>query len=300
MFRDNCPLHVFSKTKDGYITFYSARDCLFYLTLYSVLSVKYKIKVSSFCIMPNHIHSQEMSDSEKLFIKFHGELNSTFAREYNKRHRRGGPLFLKPFGYAAKPVGKKIRENISYIANNPVVGGLCPDPLAYRWSLLSYYDNPSPFSSKIHIDKASAGMRKALKMCDYYIERKLPLDYTRQELLFSALCKSERNQLIDYIISKYNCIDYQIISSYFGGGFENALLAIRANSGSEYDIPEDYDDYSIYSKMVGIVHGLGYDMSTFCPETLTENERVKLISYLSATGGKQRQIMKFLHFPPGA
>ena len=290
----NIPHHVYTKGVGGNIVFYSTEDCLFYLTLYSCLARKYKMKVRGFTIMPNHTHANEEARGLRSFRAFHDELTSKFTVGYNQRHRRQGPLFGTPFGFAAKTVAKKIRDNLCYIANNAAVGKLEPDILSYRWNLLPYYDNNHPFSEKIVLSRASRPLRRAVELVQYFRSRNLPLGYIRQEQIMGSLNADERKQITDYIIAQYNFLDYKAMGAYYNQSFEQAVVSFRANSGSEYDIPEDYENYGNYARMIHLAEKRGIDLSRW--NAAEEDPRTvnKLVNLFREYRFPEHQIDRFL------
>ena len=294
VYRDGFPHHVYSKGINGNVVFYAVEDRIFYLTLYACLARKYGITVRGFTIMPNHTHSDEEARREKVFRSFHDELNSKFTVGYNRQHNRQGPLLKAPFGFAAKTVGKKIRDNLCYIANNPVVGKVVSDVMSYRWSLLPYYNNDHPFSEKIVLSRSSRAVRRAVKLVNYFRSSELPLDYLRQELIMGSLNAEEREQITDRIISQYNCLDYNAMSAFYGGSFLRAVETFRANSGSEYDVPEDYENYGYYAQMIRLAEKRGIDLSQWNPAK--EDPRVirSLLNLFREYGFPSRQIDRFL------
>ena len=294
VYRDGFPHHVYSKGIDGNIVFYATEDCIFYLTLFSCLARKYRMTVRGFTIMPNHTHSDEEAKNEKSFRAFHDELNSKFTVGYNRRHNRQGPLLKAPFGFAAKTVGKKIRDNLCYIANNPVVGRLTLDVMSYRWSLIPYFNNDHPFSEKIVLSRSSRALRRAVKMVNYFRSRELPLDYLRQELIMGSLNAGERKQITDRIISQYNCLDFAAMSAFYGGSFLRAVETFRANSGSEHDIPEDYENYGCYAQMIRLAEKIGFDLSRWNPAKEDPRDVNKLVNCFREYGFPSRQIDRFL------
>ena len=300
VYRDGFPHHVYTKGINGNVIFYATEDCIFYLTLYSCLARKYRMTVRGFTIMPNHTHSDEEAGSLKAFRSFHDELNSKFTVGYNQGHGRRGPLLITPFGFAAKTVGKKIRDNLCYLANNAVVGKLVPDVMSYRWSLLPYYNNDHPFSEKIVLSRSSRALRRAVKMVRYFRSRELPLDYIRQGLIMRPLNPKERKQITDLIIAQYNFLDYAAMMSFYGDSFQRAIESFRANSGSENDIPEDYENYGYYAQMIRLSEKRGIDLSHWDPEK--EDPRVlrQLVSLFREYGIPPRPINRFLHQCPVA
>ena len=298
-YRDGCTHHVYCKAVDGNVIFYSLQDCIFYLTLYYHLAKKYGIVTRAFSIMPNHVHSNEQAPSETAFFEFHKALNRDFTQTYNEEHHRTGPLFMKPFGFAPKTVGKRIRENIAYIVNNAVAGNLAKDIDQYKWNLMAYRCSSYPFSAKIVLRKASRRLRKSVKMLQYYYDKGMPLSYNRQRVLFKNLTSKEIAQLTDLIISLHNCLNFDAIARLYNGNVDNAILSARTHSGSEHDIPEDFEDYSAYQSMMRIAVEYGVDLKTCNFETMPSKDLRKLFVILSRLGFPQKQIQKFLHLTRG-
>ena len=296
-YRDGQTHHVYSKAVDGNIIFYSIHDCIYYLTLYYHLARHYGIQILAFSIMPNHIHSNEKAPSRDNFVLFHCRIASEFSRKYNVRHKRKGPLFMRSFGFAPKTVGKKVRDNISYIVNNPVVGKISKSIDGYRWNLMAYRDTDHPFSEKTRLDKASFRLRRSLSMLKYYFENGIPLDYTCQRILYKGLSKKESAQLTDRIVSIHNFLDYKAIAQYYQGDIEKAVIAISANSGSEYDIQEDYEDYRAYNEMLKLARDCGVDLASCNFEEWAKEDLAKIIWHFNHAGFQPKQIRKFLQLP---
>ena len=295
IYRDGFPHHTYTRATNGFIVFYSAEDCIYYLTLYGCLARRYKIRTLAFNIMPNHTHSEEEARDKASFLLFHDELNALFTQEYNRQHHRTGPLWDSPFGYATKTVAKRIRDTTCYIANNPVAGKLVKDILSSRWSLLPYYKNNHPFSEKIVLRHASRPLRRAVDLVNHFRRRNHPLTYLRQSLIFKGLQEEERNQVIDRILSLYNFLDYKAMLAYYGGSFEQACLSFRTHSGSDHDIPDDYDDYSVYIQMMGILKRRGVNLEDCNFEKLPAAQIRKWTSLFREFGFRPKQIDRFLH-----
>ena len=297
-YRDGAVHHVYCRALDGNVIFYSKQDCIFYLTLYYHLAKRYGIQTLAFSIMPNHLHSGERAPSKEQFTLFHCRLMTDFCKGYNDWHKRSGSLFQKSFGYAAKTVGKKVRDCISYVFNNPVVGKLCKRIEDYRWNLLAYRDNDHPFSEKIRLNKASFRFRNALSKLQFFFDRGIPLNPALQRQLFKGLSKKESAQLTDRIIFMHNCLDFQAIEEQYQGNMEIAIMTINANSGSEHDIPEDYENYLMYVQMMSYVQESGVDLTTCNFEAWPQEELAGMARMLSRAGFPSTQIRKFLHLPP--
>lgn len=294
-FKSGFPHHIYTRAKNGFIIFYSLEDCIFYLTLYFTLAQKYDIEVLAFDIMPNHTHSNERARTWKNFIIFHSTLEAWFVASYNREHNRKGPLFQSSFGYAPKVVAKRIKDNLCYIANNEVVGKMKGSVLESRWNMLAYYRNDHPFSEKLVIRRSSWEMKKAIKLVKSFRASMLPLTYQRQRLIFRRLSPIERLQMIDFIVSSYNSVNYTAVASYFNGIMDKAILVMESNSGSEHDIPEDFENYGLYLRMMKICQDNGIDLHTINFENYSEEELNNVALMLKPSGAPLKQIYKFLH-----
>ena len=293
-YKEAYPSHVYCKGAGGNVIFYSTSDCIYYITLYYCLAREHHIRTDAFSIMPNHTHSQQNAERRSDFISFNRDLSSQFTRGYNKQHCRCGELFQKPFGSAPKVGEKYIRNNLSYINNNGASGKLSKGVIDYRWNLMAYHGTDHPFSEKIVPNRASRRMRWSIKYIDRMRVDNRPLDYRLQEMLFKGLNRKEGKQLLDYIISKYNFLDYDSILRHYGT-FENALLAMDANTGSEHDIKEDWEDFSEYRDMMEASRKAGFSMDRINFKLLDKEELLNLVILLSGLTKDKKKIYRFLH-----
>ena len=294
-YKEGVPQHVYFRGRGGGIIFYCLQDCIFYLTLYTCLAEKHGIITTAFTLMPNHSHAQQNAASRESFIAFNSEFSSTCTLEYNKWHNRRGELFDKPFGSSSKPTGKLVKSNLSYICNNGAEGKLSNGILDYRWNLMAYFEDTSPFSEKIRRDRVSKRLRDSLKMVDFCRNAGKPLGYNTQALIFRRLDQKERKQLIDYILTKYNPVDYGGIELVFGS-FEKALAGMEANCGAEHDLKEDWDDYSVYARLGAAVAKRGIQLQGINFEGMDPIMLADLRSFLKqTTNATEKQLDKYLH-----
>lgn len=289
IYAEEVPQHVYARGKEGEFIFYNVMDSVYFITLYCCRAPKYGIRTSAFSLMPNHIHSQQFARSRKSFILFNQEMLAEFATGYNKWHKHTGRLF-DTFGSVPKHVGKTIRNNIAYINNNGPVGRLAPDVLGYKWNLLACFKIKEECNGT-----ASKHYKRSLKAVDYYRNHHLPLSYELQERLYRHLSADEKNDLVDYILCKYNVVDLSLMVQYYDS-FETAIIAMDANSGSEPEMREDWDDYSVYREMLRTVSAKGYDTRHINFETLSPGELADLAGELSTIPKATfRQVRRFLH-----
>ena len=138
-------------------------------------------------------------------------------------------------------------------------------------------------------------MKRALAKVKYFREKDLPLTYARQRTVMKGLDEKERQQILDFIISRYNGLNYVAMESFYQDSFQQACLSFRANSGSEHDIPEDYEDYRNYTKMIRLMDKLGIDLTQEYCEALDIATVHKLTRRFQSYGFPARQIRRLLH-----
>ena len=177
-----------------------------------------------------------------------------YARSFNERCHRTGCLFDTPFGSVPKFSAKKARTNLIYVWNNPVERQLANKAEDYRWTFMAYAVSDHPFSQKLVVRDSRWPMQKAIKEVREWSKTGKPMIYNQLKRLFGQLTPEESHQLIDFIITSYNVIDYKAAIQYFNS-YEDMLSAVHSTTGSEYDLNEVFigktDAY--YSKMTSVI-----------------------------------------------
>ena len=117
--------------------------------------------------------------------------------------------------------------------------------------------------------------------------------------LFTRLDNVEHQQLVDYIITVYNCIDHAAASHYFGG-YKNMVIAVNTAKGGEYEMKEEFTGNSdiVYSKMSKYLleNRLMGNVDELLLLDVVRREALKkrLVCNTDAT---LRQAAKYLHLP---
>lgn len=289
--------HTYQRTVSGFNVFYEVEDYLVYYTIFSVMSVRYGITVYGLCLMIDHLHSLVSASDASDFSKFMSNVTIQFVKEFNKARRRTGALFSEYFGSAPKPGMKLLRTAIAYLFNNPVERFLCRYAQQYRWNFLAYAVSDHPFSEPIVLRTASRKLRNAIKEVDGTAARNTHLTYVQLKRLLKGLERKERNQLIDYIIVRYNVIRYDILTTKCYDGYENMLTAINSNTGSEYDIQEQKWSRSDteYRELYQHVHSCGYDDAGDIISLDTDTKLTLMMDMMRKTRASKLQICKYLH-----
>ena len=149
--------------------------------------------------------------------RFMSNVNIQFVKEYNSEYGRKGRLFER-FGSAPKKGLKLLRTAIAYLYNNPVEKRLCRYAQDFRWNFLKY---GQPGRRITPVSRYGSSLRRAVKEIDYAVAANHPLRYKMLHRLMDGLRTDEKKILTD-------CY----------GGWDNVLMAINSNAGSEYSINE--------------------------------------------------------------
>lgn len=245
-------VHTYKITTNANILFYRLEDRLTMFTIMSVTASKTKMTVGGVCLMFTHIHEILFPKDRAHMISFESECISKFARSYNADTGHTGSVFMSPFGWSCKSSSKDSRSSTIYLFNNPVEKGLCSRALEDRWNFLAYYQNPHPFSKPLVKHNASFHLRRACSQVDMFFNKGNYLNQATVRRLFSKITDlEEREQLTDYIIAKYNFINYDMLIRQFGS-YDKLVVACDSTTGSEFDVGEVFDRTSDvpYRKMI--------------------------------------------------
>lgn len=289
--------HTYQRSVSGFNIFYEVEDYLVYYTIFSVMSRRYGMVVYGLCLMIDHIHTLTSTSSCKTFSKFMSNVAIQFVKEYNRYHNRVGPLFSECFGSAPKAGLKLLRTAIAYLFNNPVERLLCKRAQEYRWNFLAYAASDNPFSDPLVLKKASRRLRRALKEVDGTLKRNEYMTYVQLKRMFVGMDAREKNQLIDYIIVRYNIIRYDDLTTKCYDGYENMLMAINSNAGSEYEVQELRYGRSDaeYRYLYKYVHEKGFKDAGEVISLPSDSKFKLMVDMMNETSVSKLQICKFLH-----
>jgi len=100
-----------------------------------------RIKIYSYCLMPNHFHFLVKQTKDKGIEKTFSNIQNSFARYFNLKNKRAGPLFQSRFR-AHRIERDEVYLHVSrYIHLNPATGYLVePSQLiSFKWSSFQEY-----------------------------------------------------------------------------------------------------------------------------------------------------------------
>ena len=287
--------HIYRRSCDGGLLFYSVHDRLVYFSIVSVVARKYQIDVMGLCLMVDHIHELVRAAHEQDRICYERETHAWFAKAWNASCGRKGPVF-ETYGSALKQREKQLRTAFAYLANNGPERKLTKRAEDYQWNFLAYAVSDHPFSSPLSSGRPSAHLRWAIEYVDSLARTGRPLTYPLLGHLFDGLSEKEQFQLTDRIICAYNVIDYQASIRLYGS-YESMLLAVNSNTGAEYDIKESFCGVSDrdYGPMFSVMEKQ-YPSNPKAFLAMDTAHRQQLFPVLrEASYARSGQIAKFLH-----
>ncbi len=293
--------HVCQQTVGGVLVFYTVNDFLVFFTIFCTVARRYGVKVLSLCPMVDHIHNVVVVDRDLQLASFVQLYTRLFAREWNESRGRKGSLFKHRYMSSVKLGNKQVKTTVNYSYNNPVERKLVERAEDYRWNFLRYARNAHPYSVPVNEENKSNLFRGILREMRTTYEGGGHLCYQQLERWGRKLDQNAMQQIADYAISLWNVIDYGEVISYYGD-YDALLRSMHDNTGSDYDIKEDRNQYSdaVYAECSRILLKEGWVKDLFQLPLLPIERKEQLARLLhNRTTARPRQIEKYLHLPPG-
>ncbi len=290
--------HVCQQTVNGVLVFYSASDFLVFFTIYCTVARSLGIKVLALCPMVDHAHNVIVVRDEATMSRFVQQYTHLFSREWNTSRGRKGPLFKHRYMSSVKFGNKQVKTTINYNNNNPVERKLVEKSEEYRWNFLRYAKESHPFSEPFLLSEKSTMFRNILKEIKHIHAGEGYLRYCQLERWKKSLTPRDMQQLADYIIRLWNVIDYKEVISYYGD-YETMLRSFHDNTGSDYDIKEDRNNYSdaVYQDCTKLLMKEGVISHPGEVPSLPLEKKRELAEMLHyRTNARPRQIEKYLHW----
>jgi putative transposase len=97
------------------------------------------VKIIAWCLMPTHFHLivQQLVDSG--ISEFMGNIQNCYAKYFNIKHKRKGPLWVGPFKNIIIKTNEQLLHMTRYLHLNPVTAGLIDDMEEWEYSSYKEY-----------------------------------------------------------------------------------------------------------------------------------------------------------------
>lgn len=96
------------------------------------------VEILAYCLMPNHFHLILKQKTDGGVSRYMQQCLNSYARAYNTRYHRVGPLFQGRFSAVSIDNDEQFLQVTRYVHLNPFVAKLSPSP-EYPWSSYASY-----------------------------------------------------------------------------------------------------------------------------------------------------------------
>ena len=130
--------HVMSRGTNQWNVFLDELDRRRFLSLLAQACDRYGVEVVAFCLMGNHFHLILYCRDGELSSALR-DLKSVYARRFNQRHRRSGPLYRERFRSKLVADDTYLLSAVRYVHRNPLELDATADLGTYVWSSHGIY-----------------------------------------------------------------------------------------------------------------------------------------------------------------
>lgn len=127
--------HLYNRGAHKSVIFFERENYLYFLGRMKFYSNKYRIKILSYCLMPNHFHLFLKQTTDEFSISlFISSLLNSYVKSINNKYEHSGTLF------ESKTKSKQIEDEtyfiwvIKYILENPVKANLAENIIDWEFS----------------------------------------------------------------------------------------------------------------------------------------------------------------------
>lgn len=121
VFAPNYHYHIFNRGSEKRTIFQSSSDYNNFLNRVEEGLNKYPMSLLCFCLLPNHFHFLLKPDSEVSIVKFMNSLQLGYAKYFNTKYERVGPLFQGRFKAKLIESEEYLLQLSKYIHCNPAI-----------------------------------------------------------------------------------------------------------------------------------------------------------------------------------
>jgi len=131
---DNAVYHIITRGNQKQRVFMESTDYSTYLGLLSIYRKRYRLKLYSWCLMPNHVHLVVEIVRKKHLSKFMAGLNRAYTAYFNIKYGKVGHLWQGRFKSKVLYKDKYLLDCINYIELNPVRASITKEAFDYKYS----------------------------------------------------------------------------------------------------------------------------------------------------------------------
>ena len=136
---DGCYAHIISRSIEKRRVFENDRDFQFFRQLVLKGKAEHGFLVYNYCLMHTHYHMAVRIGSVEEFSIGMNRIKWDYTREYNRRHKRRGPLWQNRYKSLLIEDEGYLHACGVYIENNPIRAGLVKDAVEWEYSSGRHY-----------------------------------------------------------------------------------------------------------------------------------------------------------------
>jgi len=125
--------HVMNRGRRGESVFLDKQDYSMFVELLKEVVDMYKVRVSAYCLIPNHYHLLLQTPGGDL-ARCMRHLNGIYTQRFNRAHHCDGQLFRGRYKSILVDADSYLLELVRYIHRNPLEAGLVKELNQYTWS----------------------------------------------------------------------------------------------------------------------------------------------------------------------
>lgn len=178
--------------------FFDNQDRYKFLKCVKEFKFKYKIKIGTFCLMPNHIHLLMQGEDEDI-SGFFRSMQISYATYFNKKYDRVGHLFQNRFKNKIVQDLEYLKNVVKYIHYNPEKANIAR-ATDYQWSSYKeFFKNDTWIDKKMVLEYYDSDEEKALKIFEEQHKSELSNYYTNypEYEIIEKLTDEEVKNIID-------------------------------------------------------------------------------------------------------
>lgn len=125
--------HVMNRGRRGENIFSMDSDYQLFLSLLKETSEMFELRISAYCLMPNHYHLLVQTPSANLSRAMR-HINGVYTQRFNRSKEIDGQLFRGRFKSVLVEEDSHLLELLRYIHRNPVRAKMCQSVSNFKWS----------------------------------------------------------------------------------------------------------------------------------------------------------------------
>jgi putative transposase len=128
--------HVINRGNGRGTVFHKTQDYEAFLSLLVEAKKRHQVKMSGFCLMPNHFHLVLEPPHQTALSQFMQWLLTSHVRRYHKHYGSSGHIWQGRFKSFPIQRNEHLITVLRYVLQNPVRAGLSSTPREWLWSSL--------------------------------------------------------------------------------------------------------------------------------------------------------------------